>query len=589
MLYMTLFSGVFFVGDNQFRTHKLCPHDTYECIDHFNCWAQCRMKSSIAIVIVLSISAASGLGLAAGDDGCPRPWTYHHNSSCECGATLQQKVKCNTSTFELRLQYCLCMTYDNKTSETVVGYCPYSCIANARKPAEVVLRVEKKELDNVMCGAWNRRGQMCSQCMPGYGVPLYSYDFHCVKCKEYQIKEVFRYLAVAFLPLTLMCIIITLFHINILHPPWSVFVLVCQVLSAPPVMQGVYSYTKRKAHSLTYVSIFATVLGPWNLDFFRALYKPICISPYVSNLQSAAIDGSIGLYPLVLLSLLYIQLKLHDRGCRVVTTLWKPFHFCVSRFRQSLDIRSSLIDTFATFFLLSYMKTGFAAFYILIPTRVWSSNGSHKMFLYYDPSVQYFQDHHITYGIVTLLLSLIIHTLPLILLSLYPFCWFQRCLHQLHLRSLALDAFVDAFQGCYKDGTNGTRDCRYFASLNILLRASMVYIYGFTKDPKCFLHIWAVVIGIYITLFVMAQPYKNTAYNRADSLVMMVLLLITVSALVNIVSKDYLYLLRIWRVAFSFGILCLLLYVIYWIFVYIRGVVRRHCRQIPYRRTVLLQ
>ena len=37
-------------------------------------------------------------------------------------------------------------------------------------------------------------------------------------------------------------------------------------------------------------------------------------------------------------------------------------------------------------------------------------------------------------------------------------------------RSLTLDTIVDAFQGCYKDGTNGIRDCRYFTALQIVLR-----------------------------------------------------------------------------------------------------------------------
>ena len=184
----------------------------------------------------------------------------------------------------------------------------------------MVLRMEVAK-HNTICSVWNRRGQLCSQCMPGYGVPLYSYDFNCVKYKEYQTKEVFKFLAVTFLPLTLMCITITLFHINILHPPWSVFILASQLLSALPMMQGLYSYRMLHSLSLTYVSLFATTFGLWNLDFFRILYKPICISPHVGNLHSAVIEGSIGLYPLVLLRLLYIQLKLHDRGCRVVTLL----------------------------------------------------------------------------------------------------------------------------------------------------------------------------------------------------------------------------------------------------------------------------
>ena len=393
------------------------------------------------------------------------------------------------------------------------------------------------------------------------------------------MKELFRFLAVAFLPLTLMCIIITLFHINILHPPWSVFVLASQFLSAPPVMQGLYSYSKLHGSTHTLASMLSTIFGPWNLDFFRALYKPICISQHVGNLQMFAIEGSIGLYPLVLLGFLYIQLKLHDCGCRVVTAIWKPFHVCTSRFRQSLDIRSSLIDTFATFFLLSYIKTGFATFYILLLTRVWSPNGSYEIFVYYDPSVRYFQGSHIIYGTVTLLLSLIIHVLPLIVLLFYPSRCFQRCLNRLHLRSLALDAFVDAFQGCYKDGTNGTRDCRYFASLHILLRASVVFAFGFTKNPTTFTFVLVILLSIYLALLVIVQPYKKTVYNIADSLVILVLLLLLIFSLVYVISMNYPYISEFCRIFLYFAFWFLLFCATFWLFVYIRCVVRRHWKQ----------
>ena len=534
------------------------------------------MRSFIVVVIVLSVTVVNEKGLALGDDGCP-PWMYRHGSSCECGVTLGQKVKCNITNAELQLQYCLCMTYDNNTSKTIVGYCPYSCVANARQP-DVVLTVENVE-HNTMCRVWNRQKELCSQCEQGYGVPLYSYDLHCVKCKEFQMKELFKFLAVAFLPLTLMCIIITLFHINILHPPWSAFVLASQVLSAPPVMQGVYSYSKLYGSPHTPLLMFSAFFGPWNLDFFRAVYKPMCISPHIDKLHSFVIEGSIGLYPLVLLSFLYIQLKLHDHGCRVVTAIWKPFHFCISRFRQSLDIKSSLIDTFATFFLLSYMKTGFAAFYILLPTRVWSPNGSHKMFLYYEPSVRYFQDSHIIYGTVTLLLSLIIHLLPLTLLFFYPSRCFQRCLNRLHLRSLALDAFVNAFQGCYKDGTNGTRDCRYFASLHILLRATFVFVFGFTKNPTTYALAEVILLSIYILLFVNVQPYKKRAYNIADSLVIMVLLLLLVFSLLHMISTNYPYMSEFSRVCTYTAFLFFIFYVSFWLFVHIRCVVIRHWKK----------
>ena len=99
----------------------------------------------------------------------------------------------------------------------------------------------------------------------------------------------------------------------------------------------------------------ATLYGPWNLDFFRALYKPTCISPSITATQSYAIEGAIGLYPLVLLVILYSFVTLRDRGCRIIVKTWKPFHFLLSHFQNKLNLKTSLIDTFATFLLFSYM------------------------------------------------------------------------------------------------------------------------------------------------------------------------------------------------------------------------------------------
>ena len=187
---------------------------------------------------------------------------------------------------------------------------------------------------------------------------------------------------------TVMCILVTLFHLNTLRPPWSVFVLMAQILSASVLLQGEFEFLclsnlkQTKAIEVEYI-LLATLYGPWNLDFFRALYDSICISPHITNLQSAAIDGSIGLYPLVLLCVLYSVVKLHDRGSRVFVALWKPFHILLSRFRQKLNLKSSLIDTFATFLLLSYIEISITAFYILTPTQLWSPvgpmNGSFTM------------------------------------------------------------------------------------------------------------------------------------------------------------------------------------------------------------------
>ena len=550
---------------------------------------------SITLILftALSTSANTELSSSVDDSGCPL-WTYRHetDSECRCGTTLNGKVKCNMNTSTLTLLHSLCMTYDR--NETFIGYCPYSEITNIGHSTYQLPMQQKDDLTNMSCSAWKRKGTLCSQCRQGYGVPLYSYYLECVECKDFRVTELFKFLAVSFLPLTVMCILVTLFHLNTLRPPWSVFVLMAQILSAPPLLQGEFEFIRlsnlkqTKAIEVEYI-LLATLYGPWNLDFFRALYDSICISPHITNLQSAAIEGSIGLYPLVLLCVLYSVVKLHDRGSRICVALWKPFHILLSRFRQKFNLKSSLIDTFATFILLSSIKISITAFYILTPTHLWSPNGSYEWVVYYDPSIVYFGPSHIAYAIITLILSFMILVIPVILLFLYPYRWFQRCLNRFHLRSLALNAFVDAFQGCYKDGTNGTRDCRYFAALQLLLRLFVTFFFVVVKNMVTSLFLSSVVFGTYITLFVIAKPYRVAIYNTTDIPVLMSLLLVGVSAIVNIFTHHYYSISFALSIVFmTFSFIVPLLYMTCWAFVYIKHFINQHCRQRTCEITSLL-
>ena len=325
----------------------------------------------------------------------------------------------------------------------------------------------------------------------------------------------FKFLAVSLIPPPVLFIIVAVLHLNVLHPPWIAFVLVAQVLSTPVIMQSCLNYANVKNYKQGKIEcmVTATIYGPWYLNFFRALYKPTCISPSITTTQSYAIEGAIGLYPLVLLVVLYSFVTLHDRGCRIFVKIWKPFHFLLSRFQNKLNLKTSLIDTFASFLLLSYMKIGFAAFYVLTPTPVWSPDGSYRLAVYVDPSVAYLGSSHIGYAVITLFLVFVVLIIPIILLFLYPCRCFHNCLNHFHLRLLPLHAFVDAFQGCYKDGTNGTRDCRYFAGFQLVL---FPFVFLFIRECMMCLFSCTVVLGLYITLFVIVQPYKNTVYNKTD-------------------------------------------------------------------------
>ena len=76
----------------------------------------------------------------------------------------------------------------------------------------------------------------------------------------------------------------------------------------------------------------------------------------------------------------------------------------------------------------------------------------------------------------------------------------------------ALHALVETFQGCYKDGTNGTRDCRYFAGLYFILRivAIILILVGFFDETVLFHGFTAILVAF-------VQPYKKRIYNVIDT------------------------------------------------------------------------
>ena len=84
---------------------------------------------------------------------------------------------------------------------------------------------------------------------------------------------------------------------------------------------------------------------------------------------------------------------------------------------------------------------------------------------------------------------------------------------------LALHAFADVFQGCYKNGTNGTRDCRYFAGLYLVLRIVLLLamysgsVFGMYDEMVSIVCLVIAALG-----FLLFRPYKDNFWlNVWDS------------------------------------------------------------------------
>jgi len=199
-----------------------------------------------------------------------------------------------------------------------------------------------------------------------------------------------------------------------------------------------------------------------------------------------------------------------------VVWLWRPFLRCCIHFQRQWDIRNSLVDAFATFLLLSYVKFLSVSFDILTPTTLWDSTGQkHPAVFYYNGTVEYGSKEHLPYAILAVTVLLMFTFLPILLLCLYPCRCFQRFLNSCHLRSQALHMFMDTFQGHYKDGTNGTRDCRCFAAIFLITRIAVHISLAFSSVVYTN-SIFIAVLATVVLLLSVLHPYKMKLYNQLD-------------------------------------------------------------------------
>ena len=168
--------------------------------------------------------------------------------------------------------------------------------------------------------------------------------------------------------------------------------------------------------------LLLTFYGIWNLDFSRYIIPPFCASNKLTTIHILSLEYIIALYPLVLIAIVYICVELHDRDCRVLVCLWKPFHRCFAQVRRRWDPKASIIHTFATFLLFSYSKLLFVSASLMHSTRVYNSTIERfgPPVWYYDASMLYLRHEHLPFFCLAILVLVIFVAPPTLLLLLYP-------------------------------------------------------------------------------------------------------------------------------------------------------------------------
>ena len=531
-----------------------------------------RLAQLILYVSFLALTVAN-------EDDC-HPWSFpvdENGTGCVCRSVQTNAVKCNKDSAMLMIGSCI--TYNTVSEDTEVGPCPYvpQYINLSSNNFYIHLPAHTSNLTSFICGPFHRKGLLCGSCQDGFGPALYSYTQECRKSWGHGLGWLL-YITLTVIPTTVLYITVIVFHVSAPSPPLSAFILFCHLTLytyrlQPTLHSLIMSESGGFSHFL--LKIMLALCGLWNLDFFHPIVPPFCVSPDMKNLHAFALEYVEAFYPLTLIPITYICIKLHDHNFRPVVLLWKPFHRCFVHFRRSWDSEASVISAFATFLLLSFSKILFVSFnflYAIRPTIV-NRNGTKlhsNLVLYHDSTVEYFSEDHLPFAVVSICVGLVFIMLPTLLLIFYPTRIFRKCITCCGFRRWhALHTFMEAFQGHYKDGTNGTRDYRIVSGLYLVFRVAALLNYLGTHERGNHAHLWltaALVLVSTSLLFAILKPYKVNHLNVIDSLLLTLLSIQALQGLfvIYLPNQEYSHVIRM-SALLTMGIphAALILYILY--------------------------
>ena len=209
----------------------------------------------------------------------------------------------------------------------------------------------------------------------------------------------------------------------------------------------------------------------------------------------------------------------YARGCRVLIWLWKPFKKCVLCYRETWNIRTSLVETFATFVLLSSVLVMRTSLDLLSWRTTYDIAGNRVgTVVSMSANVEYFGPQHLPYALLAIGTGSVFVILILLLIA-YPCHCFQRCLNTCGLRLLPFHMLMDAFQGSYR---LEPRDLRYFSAFYLLLRLLMLAHVELFLSPQSF-YISGILSLAAAAIVVVSQPYKVNIHNTVDSVLLLLM------------------------------------------------------------------
>ena len=492
-----------------------------------------------------AIGRTNGLTQPLNDNTTCAPWYFYDSDPLDPGCKeyrnsntlLKEGIRYSCKGAQLKIGYCT--TYNKNTMEVFLSKCRYFQLTGQNlsntEPGYIRLPNRASELNDYMCRQMNRTGLLCSECIEGFGPSLTSPGYICSNCTG-TWNRILLYILIELLPVTIFYATILIFGISLTVSPMTAYILYSQIIMSTAFYSRDSAIINQSFQTKHAGASLYLLYGVWNLDFIRYALPPFCVSRNLNLTSVVLLEFVSVMYPLLLVLVTWICVDLHDHGFRLLVWLWRPFHRCCVQLRRGWDTKRDIIDVFSAFMLLSHNKLLYQLTFLLFCkdlVKVSSSDHTlHEMSVAgLNVNIQCGSSLYLMFAIPACL-GLVLISLPVLLLILYPIKPFKTCLSRCRLDFMTARIFIDRFHSCYKDGLDGGKDMRSFSGFYFLLRYVLclgsilqdLYFLPDTLKVKT-INIPCLVFISSAVLIALIRPYKKYYMNVLDTLLLMLLAL----------------------------------------------------------------
>ena len=250
------------------------------------------------------------------------------------------------------------------------------------------------------------------------------------------------------LMVTMFYVILIPLQVNGTSSPLNITIMYIQLIAVVLKLNGTLHIRVVCLTGETFTDILLTILDFFMLDFFRQLLPPLCISASFKAINTLLFDYVIAIYPLMLTAFIYLCIKLYDGNNKIIVSLSSPIRRCFTCINPTWNPRRKILNTFATFCLLSYTKFLFVSINLLAGVQIYNSHGkTGSKVLLYDPTIRFFHSEHIPYVVLASTVIVIFIFIPPLFLLLYPITALRRFLQAFKVRRDIINHIEDIFQG----------------------------------------------------------------------------------------------------------------------------------------------